>query len=278
MKNVLITGAGSGLGRGTAIGLAKAGHRVFATTHIWAQATDLQREVGKLGLSDRLTVDKLDVLDDRDVRTALRWPFDTFVSNAAIGDSGPISEIPVDLVRRTFETNVFANLAIAQQVVRKFLESKIRGRIVFVSSMGGMLTAYGLGAYCASKHALEGIAATMRDELSTTGITIQTINPGAYDTGFNDRMADTTYHWHDDAVHLTKESDIRATFAPLLKGQLDPQEMIDRMVEVIGTDDGLYRNVWPPSTAALIKQVQEGSWTLRTGATSMIGSRFLETE
>jgi NAD(P)-dependent dehydrogenase (short-subunit alcohol dehydrogenase family) len=264
MKNVLITGAGSGLGRGTAIGLAKSGHRVFATTHIWAQATDLLRESTKLGLGDRLTVDKLDVLDERDVKQALRWPFDTFVSNAAIGDGGPISEIPVDLVRRTFETNVFSNLAIAQRVVRKFLEAKTRGRIVFVSSMGGMLTAFGLGPYCASKHALEGIAAAMRDELSTTGITVQTINPGPYDTGFNDRMGDTTYHWHDDAVHFTRESDIRAKFAAIMKGQFDPQEMIDKMVEVIGADDGLYRNVWPPSIETLIKQVQERAWTLRT--------------
>jgi NAD(P)-dependent dehydrogenase (short-subunit alcohol dehydrogenase family) len=264
MKNVLITGAGSGLGRGTAIGLAKAGHRVFATTHIWAQATELQRESDALGLGDRFTVDKLDVLDERDVTRALRWPFDTLVSNAAIGESGPISEIPVDLVRRTFETNVFANLAIAQQVVRKFLESRLQGRIVFVSSMGGLLTAYGLGAYCASKHALEGIAATMRDELSHTGITVQTINPGAYDTGFNDRMADTTYHWHDEAVHLTRARDIRANFAAIMKGQLDPQEMIDKMIGVIANDEGLYRNVWPPSTETLIKQVQERAWTLPT--------------
>src|SRR5258705_10196217 len=115
MKSVLITGAGSGLGRGTAIGLATAGHRVFATTHIWAQATDLQREGEQLGLGDKLIVDKLDVLDERDVKRALRWPFDTFVSNAAIGEGGPISEIPVDLVRRTFETNVFSNLGMAQQ-------------------------------------------------------------------------------------------------------------------------------------------------------------------
>lgn len=265
MRNILITGAGSGLGRGAAIGLAKAGHRVFAMTHIWAQATDLQREVRQLGLGERLTVDKLDVLDARDINRALRWQFDTFVSNAAIGESGPISEIPVDLVRRTFETNVFANLAIAQHVVRKFLESKTQGRIVFVSSMGGLLTAYGLGAYCASKHALEGIAAALRDELSATGITVQTINPGPYDTGFNDRMADTTYHWHDDAVHLTRESDIRANFAAIMKGQFDPKEMIDKMVEVIGADGGLCRNVWPPSIEALIKQVQERAWTLRVG-------------
>jgi NAD(P)-dependent dehydrogenase (short-subunit alcohol dehydrogenase family) len=266
MKSVLITGAGSGLGRGTAIGLAKAGHRVFATAQLWAQVTDLRREVEKLNLSDKLVVDKLDVLDERDVQNAMRWPFDTFLSNAGIGEGGPISEMPVDVVRRIFETNVFSNLVIAQRVVRKFLESKTRGRILFVSSMGGMLTAYGFGAYCASKHALEGIAAALRDELAPSEITVQTINPAAYDTGFNDRLADATYHWHDDAVHLTKERDIRASFAPLLTGQLDPEEMIDKMVEVVGADEGLYRNVWPPAIETLIKQIQERAWTLPMGS------------
>ena len=71
MKSVLITGAGSGLGRGTAIGLARAGHRVFATTQLWAQATDLRREVERLGLSDKLVVDKPFIFALRDRVTGL---------------------------------------------------------------------------------------------------------------------------------------------------------------------------------------------------------------
>ena len=262
MKNILITGAGSGLGRGTAIGLGQAGHRVIATTQIWPQVTDLRRDVAQLGLEDQIVVDKLDVLDARDIATAMNWEFDTLVSNAGTGDSGPIAEIPVELVRRTFETNVFSNLELLQHAIRKFVDAGTRGRIVIVSSMGGMLTAYGLGAYCASKHALEGIAATLRDELVPAGITVQTINPGAYLTGFNDRLADSTYHWHDDARNFTDEADIRHRFDAIMEGQHDPQDMIDKMVEVIGADDGRYRNVWPPSTEVLIKQVQEAAWTL----------------
>src|SRR6267143_4298336 len=123
MKSVLITGAGTGLGRGTAIGLAKAGHRLFATTQLWAQATDLRREVEKLGLSDTLVVDKLDVLDERDVKNAMRWPFDTFLSNAGIGEGGAISEMPVDVVRRVFETNVFSSRGSAQRGVLQYPES-----------------------------------------------------------------------------------------------------------------------------------------------------------
>jgi NAD(P)-dependent dehydrogenase (short-subunit alcohol dehydrogenase family) len=217
--------------------------------------------VADLGLQDRVTVDKLDVLDPRDIKTAVTWDFDTFVSNAGIGDSGPMAEIPVELVRRTFETNVFSNLELTQHVIRKFIDGNIARRVVIVSSMGGLLTAYGLGAYCASKHALEAIAASLRDELAPTGITVQTINPGPYDTGFNDRIADTTYRWHHDAVNFTREADIKANFAEIMKGQFDPQEMIDQMVAVIGADDGKYRNVWPLSIEDLIKQIQENTWT-----------------
>jgi NAD(P)-dependent dehydrogenase (short-subunit alcohol dehydrogenase family) len=134
-------------------------------------------------------------------------------------------------------------------------------RIVLVTWFGGLVTAYGLGPYFASKHALEALASTLREELAPTGITVQTVNPGAYDTGFNDRMADTTYKWQNDAVNFEREADIKANFARIMKGQLDPQDMIDRMVSVIGSDDGKYRNVWPPSIEDFVKQVQEADWS-----------------
>ncbi|GAF48341.1 SDR family oxidoreductase [Rhodococcus wratislaviensis] len=260
MKKILITGAGTGLGRGTVIGLARAGHQVIATTEIGSQVTELRKHIEELGLQDRVTVDKLDVLDARDIAVVSGWDFDTFVSNAAIGDCGPLAEIPVELVRRTFETNVFANLELTQRVIRTWVDAGTVGRVVIVSSMGGMLTAYGLGPYCATKHALEAIAATLRDELAPTGITVQTINPGAYLTGFNDRIADTTFRWLDDAVNFNRTEDVRARFAEILGDQFEPQDMIDKMVEIIGAEHGKYRNVWPPATEELIKEAQDAAW------------------
>ncbi|MFD3554375.1 SDR family oxidoreductase [Streptomyces goshikiensis] len=261
MKKILITGAGTGLGRGTAIGLARAGHQVIATTEIWPQVTELRRHIEELGLQDRVTVDKLDVLDARDIAAVSGWDFDTFVSNAAIGECGPLAEIPVELVRRTFETNVFANLELTQRVIRTWVDAGRAGRVVIVSSMGGMLTAFGLGPYCATKHALEAIAATLRDELAPTGITVQTINPGAYLTGFNDRIADTAFRWLDDAANFNRSEDVKARFADILADQFEPQDMIDKMVEIIGSEQGKYRNVWPPETEQLIKEVQQAAWT-----------------
>jgi short-subunit dehydrogenase len=65
-----------------------------------------------------LHVEKLDLLDPYDVKQASLWDFDILVKNAGIGEGGPIAEIPLDLVRRNFEVNVFAPLAFTQQVVR----------------------------------------------------------------------------------------------------------------------------------------------------------------
>jgi NAD(P)-dependent dehydrogenase (short-subunit alcohol dehydrogenase family) len=243
MKKILITGAGGWLGRGAALGLARAGHRVIATTKIWPQVTELRRHVAEQGLAELVTVDKVDVLDERDVRAAAAWDFDTFVSNAAVAESGPLAEIPVELVRRTFEINVFANLDLTQRIVRRWIDDGIAGRIVIVNSTGGLLTTRGLGAYCASKHALEAIAATLSDELRPTGITVQTINHGPYDTRFKADEAD------------------EADSAQITKGRFDPAEMVARMVEIIGAEDGSYRNVWPPAVEALVKQVQEAAWT-----------------
>jgi len=172
-----------------------------------------------------------------------------------------MAEIPVDLVRRTFETNVFSNLDLTQKIIRKFIDGRIKGRIVFLSSVGGLLTAYGLGPYCASKHAVEAIAASLRDELADHGISVQTINPGPYLTGFNDRIADTTYKWLGKSNNFSKEADVRANFARIMDAQFDPQDMIDKMVAIIGAKDGLYRNVWPPQTEQLIKDVQAHNWT-----------------
>ena len=122
---ILITGAGSGLGEGAAIGMARNGHQVIAAAQTWPQATALRAKAEKLGLAS-LRVEKLDVLDPYDVKQACQWDFDILANNAGIGEGGPIAEIPLDLVRKNFEVNFFAPLALTQQVVRKWVAGKIQ--------------------------------------------------------------------------------------------------------------------------------------------------------
>ena len=146
-KRILITGAGSGLGEGTAIGLAKAGHHVIATAEIWPQVAALRAKVKELGL-DTLRVEKLDVLNPYDAARALKFDIDVLFSNAGIGEAGPVSEIPMDLVRSNYETNVFAPLVLAQGFIRKWVDEKRPGKIVFTSSMGGLFTPPGVWHLC----------------------------------------------------------------------------------------------------------------------------------
>lgn len=263
VKTILITGAGSGFGEGAAIGLAKKGHNVIAGVQIYPQETPLRDKAKELGLSN-LRVEKLDLLDPFDVARALKLDIDVLFNNAGIGEAGPVSEMPLELVRRNFETNVFAPLALTQGFIKRWVTDKASGKkIVFTSSMGGLFTPAGFGVYVATKHAIEAIAEALQQELQPFGIKVQTINPGAYYTGFNETMAETAFRWLDDSVNFTKRAALRKTFDALLatpEGHLDASEMIDRMVEIVPSDEGKFRNVVPQFVEDMLKKNQKESW------------------
>lgn len=263
-KTIMITGAGSGFGEGAAIGLARRGHTVIAAAQSWPQVTALRAKAESLRLR-LLRVEKLDLFDRHDVAQALTWDFDTLVNNAGIGEAGPIAEIPVELVRRNFEVNVFAPLELTQRVVKRWITHKQAGKIVFVSSMGGLFSPPGFSAYAATKHALEAMAEAMQAELKPFSIQVQTINPGAYLTGFNEAMAANAFRWLDDATHFTTRAAMREIAAALIgspEGRRDPAELVDRMVEIVSASDGKFRNVVPASLEGRLKEHQAAMWHL----------------
>ncbi|WP_457325168.1 SDR family oxidoreductase [Roseateles sp. P5_E11] len=263
-KTILITGAGSGFGEGTAIGLARLGHQVIATCQIASQVAQLRRKVDELGLKANLRVERLDLLDHYDVSHAQKLDIDILFNNAGMGECGPVSEIPIDLVRKNFEVNVFAPLALTQGFIRNWIAKKKKAKIVFTSSMGGLFTPPGYAVYTSTKHALEGVAEAMHQELAPFGIKVQTINPGAYLTGYNETMADSPFRWLDDDVNFTKRAAMQATFDSLLgtpQGRLDPAEMIARMIEIVPADTGKFRNVCPQFVEDMLKQSQADAWT-----------------
>lgn len=261
-KTILITGAGSGFGEAAAIGLARKGHTVIATAQISPQVSALRAKAKELGLNS-LHAEKLDLFDPYDVATAQKWKIDVLWSNAGMGESGPVSEIPLDLVRRNYEVNVFLPLALAQGFIRTWVTDKKKAKIVFTSSMGGLFTPANWGVYVSTKHALESIAEAMQQELAPYGIKVQTINPGAYFTGYNETMADTPFRWLDDAMNFTKRADLRKSFDAFLEapdGHLDPQEMIDRMIEIVPAETGKFRNVVPRAVEDMLKRHQAQAW------------------
>lgn len=267
-KTILITGAGSGFAEAAAIGMAQAGHRIIATVQISPQVTPLREKTAALGL-ENFEVLKLDLLDPYDMAYIQKRAkeVDVLWSNAGVGEAGPVFEIPLGLVRRNYEVNVFAPLELAQGFVKTWIgEGQKDKKVVFTSSMGGLFTPANWGVYVSTKHALESIAEAMQQEIAPHGLKVQTINPGAYYTGYNETMADTPFRWLDDAVNITKRDALRAEFDAFLSapdGHMDAREQIDRMIEIVPANEGLFRNVSPKAVEDMLKAHQVAAWDNR---------------
>lgn len=252
--DIVITGAGSGLGMGAALTLARAGHRVLGTVQNADQFRTLSAHAEK-----NLRIERIDLLHAEDRAFLAGQPTDVLVNNAAVSETGPIAEQPLELVRKVFDVNVFATLALSQLAARKMVE-RGGGRIVFISSMAGLMPIPYVGAYCASKHALEAIATCMNAELKPHNVEVLTFQPGPYNTGFNDRMWATSSAWMDPAKNFTRREDMAST-AAILDSQLDPQEAIDALVAVVAADAPKFRNVVPLAVEEQIKGAQREAWT-----------------
>lgn len=262
-KTILITGAGSGLGKGTAIGLAKKGHTVIAGMHTYEQMSRFIIEKKGTDYEKNIELIKLDILDMMDCEKAWEYDIDILVNNAGIGQTGPVAEIPVGLIREVMETNVFSTLEFSQPIIRDMVE-KGAGKVIFLSSVAGLATHPFLGPYNASKHALEAIVQCLRDELQPMGITVATINPGPFETGFNDRMYDTYKQWHDDDLHFTPKKPIEKAAKKMAENQFNPQEMIDKMVEVIPQEKHAFRTVFPDDMVKTCQEYQERQYEIKT--------------
>jgi short-subunit dehydrogenase len=239
-KTVLITGAGSGFGRGAASMLASRGHRVIATVLNEEQATELSKAEPKL------TVAKLDITNAKDVASVDQWNPDVFIANAAIGQTGPLSLIPLERLRAVFEVNVFATVAITQRVAQK-MRKKRAGRIIVMSSIGGVRAGVGSGPYTMTKHAIQAFGTALRAELKMFDVDVCTINPGPYATGFNDRMARNPGDWFDRKTAAPEDvAAMDQLVQRITVGQLDPVDVAKRYVELVEADKTELVNFVPP--------------------------------
>ena len=190
--------------------LSKRGHEVIATTQYEKQA----KELNILARDSKLPITsfKLDINDKNDRELLNEIDFDVLINNAAIGDSGSIADIDVNRIEKVFETNVFSNIKVTQIALKKLIEKK-RGRVIFLSSLAGLVSMPFLGPYCSSKYAIEGFASSLRKEmkkLDGVNIGVGIIEPGAYATGFNKENNDKKYEWmYKDSYFKYKWKDIK---------------------------------------------------------------------
>jgi len=182
-KAVLITGCSTGIGRATAERLATRGHTVYATARRLESIADLAAK-GCRTLA-------CDVTDEASMVAAVRaveaseGAVGALVNNAGYGQDGAVEEVPMDAVRRQFETNLFGLLRMTQLALPGMRRQRW-GRIVNVSSMGGKLVFPGGGIYHATKWAVEALSDALRYEVRPFGVYVSVIEPGAIRTQFGE--------------------------------------------------------------------------------------------
>lgn len=194
MQKILVTGARSGI-INKVIDKIQNDYFIYLTVR-----TEKQLQIVKEKYKNNSNIEcfKLDVLNESDRKKIESLDIDIFISNAAIGEGGSITEIDIDKVKYNYEVNVFSNFRIIQLVLKQMLK-KNKGKIIVVSSLASHLPIKFLGSYCSTKASISMLTKVLRKELKliNKNIKIQLIEPGLYHTGFNQVMLDNKYDWMD---------------------------------------------------------------------------------
>jgi NAD(P)-dependent dehydrogenase (short-subunit alcohol dehydrogenase family) len=217
--SVLVTGAGRGLGHTAALKLAADGWNVFAGVRSDADAD-------KFAAYERITPVHLDITSRDDLAqlpAQLPAELDALVNNAGIAVGNPIEALAIDDLRWQFEVNVVGGTAVTQTLLP--LIRAARGRIVFISSTSGRVATPSIGAYGASKFALEAIADALRNEVRPWGIRVSLIEPGQIDT---DMSKGSHQQLDDNVAKMTPEH--RVLYAKHTEGMHKAIELMDGVI------------------------------------------------
>ncbi len=209
-KVVIVTGTNSGLGQAFASALLAAGYTVVGTVRRPEAAAEF--EALRPGFS---LARVLDITDDAAKLAAVvsevestAGPVYALVNNAGYGQEGTLEESSMEDLRRQFEVNVFGAVAMTKAVL-PFMRQRRDGRIVNVTSMGGLMTMPGLSYYHGSKFALEGISASFGKEIKPFGIFVTALEPGQFRTDWAGRSmvrAERTIPDYDEIFNPIREA------------------------------------------------------------------------
>ena len=235
-QTMMITGVSTGLGRAFAVEAVRQGHRVIGTVRNEADAAAfaaIDPELAFPRILD-LTDGEAIIATARDVEQQM-GRIDVLIANAGYGHEGLFEESSLADLRAQFEVNVFGTITLIQAVlpgmrVRRF------GRILGVTSVGGLTTSPGLSFYHGSKYALEGILESLGKEVAPLGIRVTAIEPGPFRTDWSGRSM----------THATRRvSDYDLTYQPIRAARQaangrqpgDPHKAAAAVLHVIADDN-----------------------------------------
>lgn len=183
--SVLVTGAGTGLGLETALYLAERGFAVYATIPEFSQREHVEAQAA--GHNLELYVLQLDVTDKASIKAAVCTVLERhgdlygLINNAGVSLRGYLEDCEDAEIRQTLEVNLFGAMAVTREVLPHMRQAR-RGRLLFISSIGGRIASMARTAYCASKFGLEGFAESLMQEVSPLGLKVSIIEPAIVKT------------------------------------------------------------------------------------------------
>lgn len=255
-KAVLITGCSSGIGRATAERLAADGWKVYATARKPETISDL-KDKGCETLS-------LDVTDEESMSAAVtevteaEGAVGVLVNNAGYSQSGAVESIPLDQIRRQFETNVFGLIRMCQLVLPGMREQHW-GKIVNIGSMGGRLTFPGGGAYHATKYSVEALSDALRFEVRGFGVDVILVEPGLIVTKFGEVASASVGPAGDSGPYSDFNSKVAKVTEGAYKGPMvklggGPEKVADTIAKALRAGRPKARYPVTPSARLMINQ------------------------
>jgi NAD(P)-dependent dehydrogenase (short-subunit alcohol dehydrogenase family) len=249
MKNVIVTGANRGIGFETAIAFAKAGYKVFATMRNPGTATALQQKIKEQSLA--ISISAMDVDSDESVRQCIdaiyteNSAIDVLINNAGIERNGSIEELTMTDFKSVMETNYFGALRCIKSVLSQMRNSR-SGCIINVTSVAGKISNTPLGAYAASKFALEAISEVLAQEVKPFNIRVGIVEPGIINTDMARNIS------KGNASVYPAANRFGGLFVASLKTPTQASVVADKMVEIVQSGTWQLRHLVGPDAIPFI--------------------------
>jgi NAD(P)-dependent dehydrogenase (short-subunit alcohol dehydrogenase family) len=263
MKSVIITGANRGIGLDAAVAFARAGYKVFATMRHPEKAEVLKKKIKEQTLN--ISLSAMDVDSDESVKQAMdsilkeNGPVDVLVNNAGIERHGSIEELSIPDFKSVMETNCFGVLRCIQQVLPLMRKDR-KGCIINITSVSGRIATSPLGAYSASKFALEAISEALAMEVKPFNIRVAIVEPGIINTD----MARNISHGGNSIYPQVNR--FGGLFVASLKTPTPPTLVADKILEIAESGTWILRHPVGPDAKPFLdwrSSMTDEEWIIR---------------